>query len=121
MMERFFSHGGHVCENVDMDIGKGSSDIGMMFWHGPPRCGKSSLALQYAFELVKGQTTTNNTSISSMCSVVLVLHAVTKGNALRIVPITPCGSCQMPEKSGQDMMYWQRIRIKYIHHLYRWM
>ncbi|OQS06449.1 hypothetical protein THRCLA_01509 [Thraustotheca clavata] len=107
-MERLFSHrqDGEACECVLTDAGR-SSDAKMTFLHGPPRCGKSSLALQYAFELVKR-------SQDEEAMVVLVLHVSTKGNRHRVVPVDPCESCNTPVKTGQDMIYWNRIRIKYL-------
>ncbi|OQR93081.1 hypothetical protein ACHHYP_02969 [Achlya hypogyna] len=107
-MERFFSHrqDGERCERVEADVGMGSSDVGMLLLHGPPRCGKSSLALQLAYELVKRG--------GPEASVVLVLHASTKNNRHRVVPVESCDSCGTPARSGQDMVIWQRVRIKFV-------
>ncbi|EQC41671.1 hypothetical protein SDRG_01629 [Saprolegnia diclina VS20] len=108
-MERFFSHrqDGEDCSNIEVDVGMGSSDMSLLLLHGPSRSGKSSLALQYAFELVKRGGTDP--------SVVLVSHASTKANnRMRLVRVAPCESCHTPAESGQDSIVWSRIRLKYL-------
>ncbi|KAH9127562.1 hypothetical protein LEN26_000483 [Aphanomyces euteiches] len=115
-MERCFTHredGSVACENVEKEVAKITSDISMMLWHGPPCSGKSSLAFQYAFDVVRAATRTDLSTDEPLPFVVLVCHESVKGKA-GFVPIQPCDSCQTPVKSGRDVLHWERIRIKYL-------
>jgi len=109
MHKYFFSHestGTQECQAVQMESQLSGAERQMMLYHGPSQSGKSSIALQYAFQLVKEAQAPTSTSV------VLVLHSSTKQNPLRIVPIQPCSTCQSPVSSQEDMLYWQQIRIK---------
>ncbi|ETV88564.1 hypothetical protein H257_00126 [Aphanomyces astaci] len=122
-MERCFSHrddGAVACENVEKEVAMITSDIGMMLWHGPSKCGKSSLAFQYAFDLVRTATPQGVADMSSSKAsdplpyVVLVCHESMRSMPERFVPINPCEACQTPMKSGRDVLHWERVRMKYL-------
>ncbi|RLO11739.1 hypothetical protein DYB28_013848 [Aphanomyces astaci] len=119
-MERCFSHrddGAVACENVEKEVAMITSDIGMMLWHGPSKCGKSSLAFQYAFDLVRTATPQGVADMSSSKAsdplpyVVLVCHESMRSMPERFVPINPCEACQTPMKSGRDVLHWERVRM----------
>ncbi|KAF0692493.1 Aste57867_16437 [Aphanomyces stellatus] len=117
-MERCFSHrvdGTTPCDNMIKEAGEIPTDVGMMMWHGPPKCGKSSLAFQYAFDIVRAATPPDaSSSDATLPYVVLVCHESMKNAPERFVPIDPCESCQTPVKSGRDVLHWERVRIKYL-------
>ncbi|ETW09204.1 hypothetical protein H310_01628 [Aphanomyces invadans] len=125
-MERCFSHrddGAVACENVDKEIPMITSDIDMMMWHGPSKSGKSSLAFQYAFDLVRAAATQPMSTLPSASTVklseplpyvILVCHESMRNKLERFVPIDPCEACETPRKSGADAQHWERVHIKYL-------
>ncbi|GLE01378.1 hypothetical protein PINS_up010208 [Pythium insidiosum] len=80
-------------------------DDALLLLHGPHGAGQTSLLLQYGFSRAKAGH-----------AVVMVLHSDGSGQRNprpAIVPLTPCASCGLPNKTGGDNDVWRRIQIKY--------
>lgn len=118
-LETFFSHGDDErCTGSDAleatpdtetkssaaSEGSTPSEEALLFVHGPPRAGQTSLLLQFAFSLA-----------ASGRRVVVILPGVSTASTQeenQVVPISPCDKCGHPIKTGNDNMTWSRISIK---------
>jgi hypothetical protein len=103
-LEDFFSHGNSRCTSSNKSYHQMNRTPGKaLFIHGPPRAGKTSLLLQYAF-----------TRASEQYHILLIMfRKESDQNKPSFVPIAPCEACQHPRRSGMDSQYWRNIQIKY--------
>ena len=117
-LEDFFTHGNHgtsSCAGPNaphdtacnrQDDTDGIHENGVLYLHGPPHAGQTSLLLQFGFTQVKAGK-----------SVVLVMWGHTRSlpdaTDVEIVPLTACSACHEPVQNGERNDLWRRITVKY--------